>query len=82
MAGILDRIQKGQRLARGLSLDGQTEQQIRAESEAELRAMVDLFIDVVREHVKDEPTRDLIARAILDRLPIEEEATADAVQSA
>ena len=82
VAGILDRAQKGQRLARGLSLDGQTEEQIRAEAEAELRAMVDLFLDVVRDKVPDEQTRDDIARAILEQLPIEDEANADAAQSA
>jgi len=35
MAAILERAQRGQRLARGLSLDGQTEEQIRAEAAAE-----------------------------------------------
>jgi hypothetical protein len=73
VAGILDRAQRGQRLARGLSLDGQTEEQIRAESEAESRAMVDLFIEVVKEQVTDEEARDRIARAILERLPAEDE---------
>ena len=34
VAGILERAQRGQRLARGLSLDGQTEEQIRAQAEA------------------------------------------------
>jgi hypothetical protein len=73
VAGILDRAQRGQRLARGLSLDGQTEEQIRAESEAESRALVDLFIEVVKEQVTDEEARDRIARAILERLPAEDE---------
>ena len=79
LTAILERMQKGQRLARGLSLDGQTEEQIRAEAQAEMRSLVDLFIDVVKEHVTDEPTRDRICRAMLDRVPAEEvEGTDDA----
>lgn len=73
VAGILERAQKGQRLARGLSLDGQTEEQIRAEATAETRKLVDLFIEVVKEQVKDEGLRDRIARALLERLPSEPE---------
>ena len=73
MAAILEKAQKGQRLARGLSLDGQTEEQIRAQSAAEMRNMVDLFIDVVKTEVSDEIQRDRIARALLDRLPDETE---------
>lgn len=34
VAGMLDRAQKVQRLAKGLSATGETEEQIRAESEA------------------------------------------------
>ena len=71
VAGILDRAQKGQRLARGLSLDGQTEEQLRAEFEAEGKSLIDFFIDIVKSEVDDEVLRDRIARAILDRLPIE-----------
>jgi len=68
-SGILEKAQKGQRLARGLSLDGQNEEQIRAEAEAEGRALVDLVIDVIKAEVKDEATRDRIARAIFERAP-------------
>jgi hypothetical protein len=68
---ILDRAQKGQRLARGLSLDGEAEEQIRAQAEAESRAMVDLIIDVIKSEVPDEGTRDRIARAVLERVPSE-----------
>ena len=79
VAGILDRAQKGQRLARGLSLDGQTEEQLRAEFEAEARALIDFFIDIVKSEVEDEATRDRIARAILDRLPgVDEESSEEA----
>lgn len=69
VAGILEKAQKGQRLARGLSLDGQTEEQIRAEAEADGRALIDLFIEVVKAEVPDEETRDRIARALLERIP-------------
>ncbi len=71
VAAILDRAQRGQRLARGLSLDGQTEEQIRAQAEADGRALIDTFIDVVKEEVTDEQSRDRIARALLERCPTE-----------
>lgn len=69
VSAILDRAQKGQRLARGLALDGRTEEQIRAEAAAESRHLVDLFIEVVRREIDDETARDRIARALLDYLP-------------
>ncbi len=69
VAAILDKAQRGQRLARGLALDGQTEEQIRAELAAENRDLIDLFVSVVRAEVPDETLRDRIARAILDRTP-------------
>ena len=72
VSGILDRAQKGQRLARGLSLDGKTEEQLRAEFEAEGRSLIDFFIDIVKGEVEDQDARDRIARAILERLPLEE----------
>ena len=71
VAAILEKAQRGQRLARGLSLDGQTEEQIRAESAAESRQLVDLFIGVVKSEVADEQVRDRIARTLLERLPVE-----------
>ena len=74
VAAILDRAQRGQRLARGLSLDGQTEEQIRAQAEADGRALIDTFIDVVKEEVTDEQSRDRIARALLERCPNESDA--------
>jgi hypothetical protein len=69
VAGILEKAQKGQRLARGLSLDGQTEEQIRAEAEADGRSLIDLFIGIVKSEVPDEAVRDRIARALLERVP-------------
>ncbi len=76
VAAILDRAQKGQRLARGLSLDGKVEEQIRAESAAEIRGLVDAFLDIVKEEVADEDTRDRIARGLFERCPTEIEADA------
>jgi hypothetical protein len=70
-AGILERAQKGQRLARGLATDGETEEQIRAEAQAEIRRLIDAFIEAVKENVPDEPTRDRIRRAVLAALPRE-----------
>jgi hypothetical protein len=78
VAGILEKAQRGQRLARGLSLDGQTEEQIRAQAEADGRGLIDLFIDVVKQEVADEQTRDRIARALLERCPTESDDGADA----
>lgn len=72
VAGILDRAQKGQRLARGLSLDGATEEQIRAEAEADGRALIDLFIDVVKREVDDQQVRDRIARALLEAAEVDD----------
>ena len=72
MAAILEKAQKGQRLARGLSLDGLTEEQLRAQFEADGRALIDNFIEIVKAAVPDELTRDAIAREILERCPIDE----------
>jgi putative ATPase subunit gpP of terminase len=73
MANILERVQKGQRLARGLSLDGQTEEQIRSEAAAENRALVDAFVEAVKQHVADPDTREKIRQAVLSHLPAEAE---------
>ena len=76
VAAILDRAQKGQRLARGLSLDGKVEEQIRAEAAAENRGLVDAFIDIVKAEVEDEDTRDRIARGLFERCPMDTETDA------
>ena len=75
VAAILDKAQKGQRLARGLSLDGQSEEQIRAEAATENRKLIDLFVEVLKEQVQDEDLRDRIARAILTRVPSDPEVS-------
>ena len=71
VSAILEKAQRGQRLARGLSLDGQTEEQVRAQAEADGRALIDTFIETVKEEVPDEQTRDRIARALLEHCPTE-----------
>ena len=71
-AGILERAQKGQRLAKGLSLSGETEETIRAQSMSEIRRLIDVFIDSVKEHVSDEETRECIRQAIIGAIPPEE----------
>ena len=69
LASVVDRAQRGQRLARGLSLTGETEEQIRAQAQAETRQLVDAFIDSVKSHVADEEARDQIRLEVLSRLP-------------
>ena len=75
LASVVDRAQRGQRLARGLALTGETEEQIRAHAQAETRQLVDAFIDAVKEHVPDEETRDQIRLAVLTLLPTAGEST-------
>ncbi|MBU1698979.1 MAG: hypothetical protein KJ831_02430 [Candidatus Eisenbacteria bacterium] len=72
IAAILDKSQKGQRLAKGLSIGGETEEAIRAQSQAEIRRVIDTFIDAVKENIPDEEVRDRIRRHILTALPEEE----------
>ena len=69
VSAILERAQKGQRLARGLSLDGETEEQIRAEAAAETRHVVDTFLRVIKKEIADPGTRDRIAQAVLELIP-------------
>ncbi len=71
MGGLLERAQRGQRVAKGLSASGETEEAIRANAQTEMRNLVDMFIDSVKENVQDEETREKIRRAILEKLPEE-----------
>ncbi len=71
MTAILDRAQKGQRLAKGLSLDGETEEAIRAQAQSEIRSLIDMFLTAVKEHVSDESVRERIALSVLSRVPEE-----------
>ena len=76
IASILERAQKGQRLAKGLSTNGETEEAIRAEAQAETRKVIDACIDAITENVSDEETSDKIRRSILAALPAEEDGRA------
>lgn len=69
MAAILDRAQKGQRVAKGLSAGGETEEGIRAEAQSDIRGLIDAFIDAVKGNVKDEQTREKIISTVLERVP-------------
>ena len=69
MAETVGALLQESREARGLSLDGQTEEQIRAEAAAESRHLVDVFLNAVRAEVPEEEIRDRIAAAVLSRLP-------------
>jgi len=69
ISGVLDRTQKGQRLAKGLSITGETEEAIRAQSQAEIRRLIDAFVGAVKENVQDEEARDRIRRIVLEALP-------------
>jgi len=73
IASILERAQRGQRLAKGLSITGETEESLRARHHGEVQQLIDSFIDAVKEHVNDEKTRERIRRTILDAIPEEED---------
>ncbi len=62
--------------AQRIRLDGQTEEQIRAEAQAEVRRLIDAFVESVKEHVCDEEIRERIRRTILEALPSEEDGGA------
>lgn len=72
VAGILERAQKGQRVAKGMSANGETEEVVRAQAQAEIRRLIDTFIDSVKENVEDEEARERIRRALFEALPDEE----------
>ena len=72
VAAVIERAQKGQRLARGLATDGDTEEKIRAEAQAEIRHLIDVFIDAVKENVPHEDARERIRQAIFLAVPEEE----------
>jgi hypothetical protein len=47
----------------------ETEEKIRAESQAEIRRLIDGFIDAVKENVPDEEARERIRKALLGSMP-------------
>jgi hypothetical protein len=82
VAGILERAQKGQRLAKGMSLGGETEEALRAQGQAEIRRLVDTFVETVKECVPDEQTREKIRQCILGALPAPEDDGAGVAEDA
>lgn len=71
IASVLERAQKGQRLAREMATSAEDAEAARMQATADLRAFVDLFISAVKENVSDESTRDRLRLAILRGLPEE-----------
>jgi len=71
LVAIIEKAQKGQRLAKGLSMSGETEETIRAQAHAELNKAIDIVRQAIKENITDEATRDRIGRAILAALPAE-----------
>ncbi len=69
VAGILERAQRGQRVAKGMSANGETEESVRAQAQAEVRRLIDAFVEAVKENVGDEEARDRIRRSVLEALP-------------
>lgn len=80
LSAILDRAQKGQRLARGLSMDGQTEEETRAEAQAEIRRLIDIVIDSIKRNVREEEARDRIRQDLLRAIPEETQLGAGIAQ--
>ena len=77
VAAIMEKAQKGQRLARGMSTDGQTEEQIRAEAAAASRHVVDVFLDALKKEVTDPEMRERVAQAVLAAFPHDDEVEGD-----
>jgi len=78
LVGIVEKAQRGQRLAKGLSATGETEEAIRAQAEADSRAMVDAFVDSVKEHIPDDLIREKIGLAVMAKFPTEPDTEDDA----
>lgn len=69
VAGILERIQRGQRIAKEIATAAEAAEETRRQAAAEVRGFVDMFISAVKEHVEDEGTREKLCTAILGGLP-------------
>jgi len=69
LMAAIERAQRGQRLAKGMAITGETEEAIRARAEADYRALVDAFTEAVKQHVADEDTREKIAAAVMAKFP-------------
>jgi transposase len=76
LAAVVERLQKGERLAKEMAM-GLREDEIKAAHAGQMRTLVDTFIQAVKENVNDEDTRDRIATAIWRCLPEEPAGRAD-----
>ena len=75
-AAVLERLQKGERLAKDMAM-GLREDEIKAAHAGQMRTLVDTFIQAVKENVNDEDTRDRIVTAVWSCLPEEPAGRAD-----
>ncbi len=73
IASIVEKVQRGQRVAKGMAANGETEESLRAQAQAEIRRLIDTFINSVKENVNDEETRERIRKAVLEAVPGEED---------
>ena len=69
VAAILERAQKGQRLAKEMASAAEAAESANAQAAANLRMFTDMFITAVMEYVDDESTRENLRTAILRSLP-------------
>jgi len=69
LMAAIERAQRGQRLARGMSVNGENEEQIRAQAEADNRGLIDAFTEAVKDLVADEETRERIGAAVMAKFP-------------
>lgn len=71
VAAVLERAQKGQRLAKEMVSAAEAAEAAHAQAAVNLRMFTDMFITAVMEHVHDETTREKLRIAILRNLPEE-----------
>ena len=69
IASILERAQRGQRLAKEVATAAEAAEAARLQAAADVGGFVDVFISAVKEYVADEETRDRLRLAILGGLP-------------
>ncbi len=76
LAAVVERLQKGERLAKEMAM-GLREDEIKAAHAGQMRTLVDTFIQAVKENINDEDLRDRIATAVWSCLPEESAGRVD-----
>lgn len=76
LATVLERVQKGERLAKEMAM-GLREDEIKAAHAGQVRTLVDTFIQAVKENINDEAARDRVATAVWSCLPEESAGRAE-----